>query len=108
MTPLEFQALTGATPAQMADLESFIDRLAEANAVMNLVGPVTIPDVWNRHIWDSAQLLERAPDAGTWARAKGWTVWKALIVVAGLPGSNFRQKPLWARALAEVIRDPEG
>ena len=67
MTPLEFQVLTGATPAQMADLESFIDRLAEANAVMNLVGPDTIPDVWNRHIWDSAQLLERAPDAGTWA-----------------------------------------
>ena len=67
MSPSEFQALTGATPAQIADLESFIVRLAEANAVMNLIGPDTLPDVWNRHIWDSAQLLEHAPDACTWA-----------------------------------------
>lgn len=67
MTPAEFQAQTGATPGQVADLETFIARLTEANAVMNLIGPDTIPDVWNRHIWDSAQLLEVAPDATTWA-----------------------------------------
>lgn len=67
MTPTEFQALTNATPAQMGDLERFITRLTEANAVMNLIGPDTLPDVWNRHIWDSAQLLEHAPGAQTWA-----------------------------------------
>jgi 16S rRNA (guanine527-N7)-methyltransferase len=63
----EFQALTGATAAQIADLERFTERLAEANAVMNLVGPDSLPDVWNRHVWDSAQLLELAPGARTWA-----------------------------------------
>ena len=63
----DFQALTHTTPAEIADLETFIGRLAEANAVMNLIGPDTLPDVWNRHIWDSAQLLELAPEAGTWA-----------------------------------------
>ncbi|GAA0870841.1 16S rRNA (guanine(527)-N(7))-methyltransferase RsmG [Brevundimonas basaltis] len=67
MTPSEFQTLTGATPAGIADLEAFIERLAEANAVMNLIGPDTLPDVWNRHIWDSAQLLKPAGDARTWA-----------------------------------------
>lgn len=67
MTPSEFQALTQATPAQIGDLERFITRLTEANAVMNLIGPDTLPDVWNRHIWDSAQLLEQAPEAQTWA-----------------------------------------
>lgn len=67
MTPTEFQVLTNATPAQMGDLERFITRLTEANAVMNLIGPDTLPDVWNRHIWDSAQLLEHAPGAQTWA-----------------------------------------
>lgn len=67
MTPAGFQTLTGATPAQIADLERFTDRLAEANAVMNLVGPDTLPDVWNRHVWDSAQLLDQAQDARTWA-----------------------------------------
>jgi 16S rRNA (guanine527-N7)-methyltransferase len=62
-----FQTLRAATPAQMADLETLIERLTAANAVMNLVGPDTIPDVWNRHIFDSAQLLDLAPEAATWA-----------------------------------------
>ena len=62
-----FQALRGATPAQMADLEAMIERLTVANAVMNLIGPDTLPDVWNRHIFDSAQLLDLVPAASTWA-----------------------------------------
>jgi 16S rRNA (guanine527-N7)-methyltransferase len=67
VTPSEYQTLTGATAQQIADLEAFIVRLAEANAVVNLIGPDTLPDVWNRHVWDSAQLLELAPIARTWA-----------------------------------------
>ncbi len=67
MTPSEFQTLRAATPAQMADLETLIERLTAANAVMNLVGPDSLPVVWNRHILDSAQLLDLAPDAATWA-----------------------------------------
>jgi 16S rRNA (guanine527-N7)-methyltransferase len=67
MTPSEFQSLRSATPAQMADLGTLIERLTAANAVMNLVGPDTIPDVWNRHIFDSAQLLDLIPEAGIWA-----------------------------------------
>ena len=62
-----FQAKTGASPTQMADVEAFRIRLAEANTVMNLVGPDSLPDFWNRHAWDSAQLLTHAPDALTWA-----------------------------------------
>jgi 16S rRNA (guanine527-N7)-methyltransferase len=62
-----FQAEFRATPAQMGDLERFAMRLGEANAVMNLVGPDTLPDIWGRHFRDSAQLLELAPDARTWA-----------------------------------------
>lgn len=62
-----FQARTGATPQQMTDLEAFRTRLGDANAVMNLVGPDSLADFWNRHIWDSAQLLTHAPDARTWA-----------------------------------------
>jgi len=67
MTPSEFQALTGASPERMADLAVFLERLTEANEVMNLVGPDSIPDFWNRHAWDSAQLLDLAPEARTWA-----------------------------------------
>ncbi|WP_395673768.1 16S rRNA (guanine(527)-N(7))-methyltransferase RsmG [Phenylobacterium sp.] len=62
-----FAAASGATSAELADLTRFLDRLIAGNAVMNLVGPKTIPDFWNRHAWDSAQLLRLAPDARTWA-----------------------------------------
>ena len=91
MTPPEFQTLTGATPGQIADLETFIERLAEANAVMNLVGPDTLPDVWNRHIWDSAQLLALAPGARTWAdlgAGAGFPGVVLAILLKGVPGAH--------------------
>jgi 16S rRNA (guanine527-N7)-methyltransferase len=62
-----FAAASGATPAQVSDLSRFLDRLVAGNEVMNLVGPKTLPEFWNRHAWDSAQLLKLAPDARTWA-----------------------------------------
>lgn len=67
MDAAEFQALTGASDAAIADLETFRQRLAEANEHMNLVGPATMPDYWSRHVLDSAQLLDHAPEALTWA-----------------------------------------
>lgn len=67
MTADEFRSLTAATPEHMAALETFLDRLTQTNAVMNLVGPDTLPDFWNRHAWDSAQLLSLAPKARRWA-----------------------------------------
>ena len=67
MDAREFQVLTGASDAAVADLETFRQRLAAANEQMNLVGPATMPDYWSRHVLDSAQLLEFAPDALTWA-----------------------------------------
>ncbi|WP_293677474.1 16S rRNA (guanine(527)-N(7))-methyltransferase RsmG [uncultured Phenylobacterium sp.] len=62
-----FARAAKATPAQMADLERFLALLTEWNQKMNLVGPATLPDFWNRHAWDSAQLLRLAPNALTWA-----------------------------------------
>ena len=67
MTPEEFQTATGVWPERMVDMTAFLDQLTEANAVMNLVGPDSIPDFWNRHAFDSAQLLDLAPEARTWA-----------------------------------------
>jgi 16S rRNA (guanine527-N7)-methyltransferase len=72
-----FQRLTGCGDAQLADLKRFQTLLAEWNAVMNLVGPATLPTYWNRHAWDCAQLLKLAPVARTWAD---------LGAGAGLPG----------------------
>lgn len=72
-----FQALVGATDAQIEDLKRFQALLAEWNEVMNLVGPLTIATYWTRHALDSAQLIPLAPDAKTWAD---------LGAGAGLPG----------------------
>jgi 16S rRNA (guanine527-N7)-methyltransferase len=62
-----FQAATGATARQMADLEAFRGLLAEWNERMNLVGPSALGEFWSRHALDSAQLLDIAPEALTWA-----------------------------------------
>jgi 16S rRNA (guanine527-N7)-methyltransferase len=62
-----FAKAAKATPAQMADLRRFLELLTEWNGRMNLVGPASLPDFWNRHAWDSAQLLRLAPQALTWA-----------------------------------------
>ena len=67
MDAREFQTLTGVSDAAIADLETFRQRLEAANAHMNLVGPATLPDYWSRHVLDSAQLLDHAPHARTWA-----------------------------------------
>ena len=67
MTPDAFQAATGAAPERIADLNAFLVRLEEGNSVMNLVGADSLPDFWNRHAFDSAQLLDLAPEASTWA-----------------------------------------
>jgi len=81
-----FQALRAATPAQMSDLETLIERLTAANAVMNLIGPDTLPDVWNRHILDSAQLLDLAPGAATWADLGAGAGFPGLVLAILLKG----------------------
>jgi aminoglycoside phosphotransferase (APT) family kinase protein len=44
-------------------------------------------------------------DAGTWARARGWTLWKALIVFAGSPGANPADADACQRVIGDVIAD---
>jgi 16S rRNA (guanine527-N7)-methyltransferase len=54
-------------PQQKADLEAFEARLNAINPHMNLVAASTLPEFWTRHVADSAQLLDLAPEALTWA-----------------------------------------
>ena len=87
MTADEFQRLTCASPERMVELQRFLDHLTEANAVMNLVGPDTLPDFWNRHAWDSAQLLDVAPDARTWADLGAGAGFPGVILAILLKGT---------------------
>ena len=62
-----FARTAQASPVQMADMAQFLELLTAWNGNINLVGPASLPDFWNRHAWDSAQLLRLAPEARTWA-----------------------------------------
>jgi aminoglycoside phosphotransferase (APT) family kinase protein len=44
-------------------------------------------------------------DADTWARGRGWTLWKALIVAAGLTNTNAVEAAQPWRIIAEVLVD---
>ena len=91
MTADDFQALTGASTDHMRDLSDFLDRLTAANAVMNLVGPDSLPDFWNRHAFDSAQLIGLDPEALTWAdlgAGAGFPGVVLAILMKGRPGAH--------------------
>jgi 16S rRNA (guanine527-N7)-methyltransferase len=47
-------------------LELLERELRRWQGIKNLVGPATIDQIWERHIVDSLQLLDLAPDAKTW------------------------------------------
>lgn len=83
-----FRARANASAEQIADLEAFRLRLVEANAVMNLVGPDSLSDFWNRHVWDSAQLLDLAPDAKTWADLGAGAGFPGLVLSTMLKGRD--------------------
>jgi aminoglycoside phosphotransferase (APT) family kinase protein len=45
------------------------------------------------------------PDDATWARARGWTLWKALITLAGHAASGLQEPREPRRVIEEVITD---
>ncbi len=62
----------------LLDLETYVNLLKKWQAAINLVGPATIQEIWTRHILDSIQVVDLAPNA---------TRWVDLGSGAGLPGA---------------------
>ena len=60
------QQLTPVSREIAARLDHFVALLLEWQQRMNLIAASTIPHIWTRHIADSLQLLELAPQAKTW------------------------------------------
>lgn len=50
----------------LARLDLYVDLLLNWQKITNLVAPSTLPEIWTRHIADSLQLLDLAPDAKIW------------------------------------------
>jgi 16S rRNA (guanine527-N7)-methyltransferase len=65
LTRAGFTALIDVSRETEERLAAYVALLAKWNPKINLVGPATLPDVWRRHILDSAQIHARIADAGT-------------------------------------------
>lgn len=78
MTPQEFQKATGCSDQALERLTIYAALVAKWQKAINLVAPNTLPQLWERHFLDSAQLLPLAPD--------GTTRWLDLGSGGGFPG----------------------
>ncbi|PKU21777.1 16S rRNA (guanine(527)-N(7))-methyltransferase RsmG [Telmatospirillum siberiense] len=61
MTRADFARRIPVTPDVLDRLQRYADLLVKWQARINLVGPSTIPALWERHMLDSAQLTAHLP-----------------------------------------------
>jgi 16S rRNA (guanine527-N7)-methyltransferase len=61
LSPEEFQAETGVSRETLDRLRRYAETLTRWQAKINLVAPATLPDLWRRHMLDSAQLMPLLP-----------------------------------------------
>lgn len=78
MTPAEFSREFDVSRETCQRLEAYIALLTRWNARINLVAAATIETAWTRHVADSAQLFDLAPESVS--------SWLDLGSGAGLPG----------------------
>ncbi|TCD16706.1 16S rRNA (guanine(527)-N(7))-methyltransferase RsmG [Oricola cellulosilytica] len=75
-------------------LELFADLYAKWTPRINLTAPSTHGDFWTRHIGDSAQLLELAPDAKHWIDLGSGGGFPGMVVAILLENSQDRKVEL--------------
>jgi aminoglycoside phosphotransferase (APT) family kinase protein len=44
-------------------------------------------------------------DKDTWARARGWTLWKALIIITGISSTNAIEASRAHQTITEILAD---
>lgn len=75
------------------DLLHFEQLFLKWSGRINLVAPSTLPDLWARHILDSAQLAPIAPEAASWAdlgSGGGFPGIVTAILIRERTGANIR------------------
>jgi 16S rRNA (guanine527-N7)-methyltransferase len=65
-------------------LDRFVALLLTWQQTTNLIAPSTIPHLWTRHIADSLQLLELAPDARIWIDLGSGGGFPGLVIACAL------------------------
>ena len=67
-------------------LQLFVDMLVQHSARQNLISRSTLPQLWTRHVADSLQLLDLAPDARTWIDLGSGAGFPGLVLACALAG----------------------
>ncbi|WP_303809180.1 16S rRNA (guanine(527)-N(7))-methyltransferase RsmG [Sandarakinorhabdus limnophila] len=73
----------------LAKLDRFAELLTEWQQRMNLVGPSTLPHIWDRHFRDSAQLLAIAGPGRSWLDIGAGGGFPGLVLAILDPESNI-------------------
>ncbi len=68
----------GLSPALQDRLQQLVDLVCKWNGAINLVAAASLPDIWRRHVADSAQLFDLRP--------AGARLWMDLGSGGGFPG----------------------
>ena len=82
MTPEAFALRFDVSRETLTSLSEYVTLLEKWQPRINLVSSATLPDIWHRHIWDSAQLLQYLPVVPARQRCKILDIGSG----AGFPG----------------------
>ncbi len=82
--------LTPVSRETLQRLDKFVELLLEWQQNQNLIGASTVPLIWSRHVADSLQLIDLAPEAMVWAdfgSGAGFPGIPIACALAGKPGA---------------------
>src|ERR1700693_6256293 len=84
-------ALTPVSRETAARLDRFVALLLKWQEITHLIAPSTVTTLWTRHIADSLQLLDLAPDAETWVDLGTGGGFPGLVIACALHGKSGRR-----------------
>jgi 16S rRNA (guanine527-N7)-methyltransferase len=108
-------ALTPVSRETLARLDRFVELLLDTQSHTNLIGAGTIPELWTRHVADSLQLLDLAPDAQVWLDLGSGAGFPGVVIACALaeqPGTavhlveSTRKKAAFLQRVAETLALP--
>ena len=109
------QDLLAVSRETSARLDRLVELLLEWQQTRNLIAASTIPTIWTRHIADSLQLLELAPEARIWVDLGSGAGFPGLVLACALadrPGAEVHlvestgKKCAFLQAAADDLRLP--
>jgi 16S rRNA (guanine527-N7)-methyltransferase len=96
-------------------LDAFIELLLKWQRITHLVATNSVPNVWTRHVADSLQLIDLAPEARTWVDLGSGGGFPGLVIACALaqtPGARVHlvesnaKKAAFLREAARLTKAP--